>query len=101
LFYNYPYVVKFSIFRICQQVFNNIKKHSRARNVSIVLNSNEKKLSLSIKDDGVGFYPEKIYSDSFGLNIMRERAKIIGAILNIISMPGHGTEINLVYINGK
>jgi nitrate/nitrite-specific signal transduction histidine kinase len=43
----------------------------------------------------------KIYSGSFGLNIMRERAKMIDAILDIISIPERGTEINIVYENGK
>jgi signal transduction histidine kinase len=97
--YSYPYDVKFSVFRICQQAFNNIKKHSRARNVSILLNSDIKKLSLNIKDDGIGFYPDKISSGSFGLNIMRERARLIDAKLDIFSMPEQGTEINFIYLN--
>jgi signal transduction histidine kinase len=97
--YSYPYDVKFSVFRICQQAFNNIKKHSQARNVSILLHSDVKKLSLNIKDDGVGFYPEKISSGSFGLNIMRERARMIDAKLDIFSMPEQGTEINFIYLN--
>ena len=53
-------------------------------------------LVLDIKDNGVGFDGNSIGENkSFGLLGIRERAKFMGAEVNIISSPGNGTEILL------
>lgn len=50
-------------------------------------------VTLQIRDDGCGFDPEDIPPGHYGLSMMRERAKTIGADLSITSQPGHGSEI--------
>lgn len=69
---------------IACEAINNAVKHGRAQNISITLRSNDC-ISLVIADDGVGF-PEGVnYNKGLGLRIMKYRAGIIGASLEINS----------------
>ena len=77
------------IFRIIQEALNNISKHSQARSASMRLTSNQKRLILEIKDDGVGFdWKAGPHGGGFGLNSMRERAKLSGGIISM-NRPGY------------
>lgn len=88
--------VKHQVYRIVQEAINNIAKHSKANHVKIDLRLYPKKLKLIISDNGVGFdMKNKSFKKNFGLNIMNERAKVIGADLEIISSPGAGTRVTL------
>ncbi|MGM0364997.1 MAG: MASE3 domain-containing protein [Actinomycetota bacterium] len=89
--------IEIGFYRIVQEAINNIIKHSKAANASIILKTIPGELYMDIKDDGRGFKREEIDSTSLGLNIMQERAKIIGASINIDSSPGEGTRITVVY----
>ena len=90
-----------NIFRIIQEAFSNIEKHSKAKNASILIRNNEshgkKTILFFIVDDGVGM-PEKIYSASgfhFGLKNMAQRASELGADFSIMSEIDNGTKIRL------
>jgi len=48
---------------------------------------------LSIRDDGIGFRQAEYERSGMGIGIMRYRAKVIGAALEIKSDPGQGTKI--------
>ena len=52
-------------------------------------------VQLTVQDDGIGFDPQKIKPDHFGLGIMRERALQAGAQFSINSQPGMGTTLTL------
>ena len=87
-----------TLYRICQEALNNIAKHAKASLVEINVWFTTKGLKLSIRDNGCGFDPTKEKSsDHFGLKMMRERAESIGAVLNIYSQPGSGTEISVIW----
>ncbi len=95
-----------NLFRIIQEALNNADKHSKATNVSIIITNSTsdnggKTLKIFITDNGVGFdlksglMDSAIYYRHFGLSNMKERAKDIGAIIEIFSEPEGGTEIKL------
>jgi PAS domain S-box-containing protein len=86
-----PDNVQLEVFRIAQEVFNNIVKHARARHVSVEFKNQGDYLYLSIQDDGRGFNIDRISTGRLGIAIMRERAGSIGAVFNIHSRPKHGT----------
>lgn len=87
------------ILRIIQEALNNIRKHAKATMVSIVLEETPNSWMLAISDNGIGFDPKAIDSDiHFGINNMRERAKIIKADFNLFSDPS-GTKIVLYIPN--
>ena len=92
-----PTEVQVKVYRICQEALNNIAKHAQASRVEIAMrhDANAGTLELRIRDDGRGFDPEQTPSGHYGLNIMRERAEAIGAVLSVTSEPGHGTEITI------
>ncbi len=94
-----PDMVKHEIYRIAQEAVNNTIKHANTALLKVVLKSNDEELKLVISDNGRGFDVDFEERDprSFGLNIMYERARLIGASINIESSPGKGSTISLVY----
>ena len=90
-------LIGLTLFRICQETFSNITKHAQAKNVLISIEQIKNKLILTIEDDGVGFDIQKIESrQSLGLIGISERAKGIGASIEIISENGQGTKIQII-----
>lgn len=87
------------IFRIFQELVNNILKHAKASELKIYMDySSEDVFVFRIKDNGVGFdISEKRGSKSplngVGLKSMLNRSKLIGAKMDFISEPGKGTEV--------
>ncbi len=99
--FHFPDQKSIFIFRMYQEIMNNILKHSQAThvNVSIVYSGNNT-FVLTIQDDGVGFDVQKKKdsgsgSSGLGLKSMSNRAKMIGGDLNIRSEPGTGTTVTV------
>jgi signal transduction histidine kinase len=89
--------IALSLFRICQEIFSNVIKHSKARNVEILFVQTNKRLNMIILDDGIGFDVQSIESSqSLGLIGASERAKIIGANIEISSDIGQGTRVEII-----
>jgi signal transduction histidine kinase len=84
------------LFRILQEAVSNIRKHSMASEATIRLEMNKDQFVLTISDNGVGFDPVKTgveRAGHFGLRIMFERAREVGANVEIKSNPGLGTRV--------
>jgi PAS domain S-box-containing protein len=92
-----PPEIQVAFYRICQEALNNIAKHAKAGQVEIDLKQDGTSIELHIRDDGLGFDPERNTSEHghFGLSMMRERAEAAGALLTVTSQPGHGSELIL------
>jgi two-component system sensor histidine kinase DegS len=85
------------IYRVAQESLQNIAKHSQATQVNLLLQSTDKKVRLSVSDNGVGFDTEAALCKpmSFGLAGMRERARLLDGELTIRSTPGKGAMVVL------
>ncbi|MEO8406540.1 MAG: ATP-binding protein [Chitinophagaceae bacterium] len=87
------------LFRMFQEMLNNILKHSRARQITVRLSyQDDDTFVLEVEDNGAGFnVTEKQQSVSssrgVGLKSMFNRAQLIGATININSEAGKGTKI--------
>lgn len=92
-----PSEVQVALYRIAQEALNNSAKHARASQVTVSLTCQPAEVVLSISDDGCGFDPSSISLDHLGVSIMHERARSIGATLNIESQPGHGTRVEVTW----
>jgi signal transduction histidine kinase len=81
-------------FRIAQEALQNISRHAQASDVGITLRTANGHLCLTVRDNGVGFEPERQRSGaSLGHASMRERVRLVGGEVNIHSNPGFGTTI--------
>ena len=89
------HAVEVNLYRIVQEALNNIAKHAKADNVSILLEKPEDKIVLIIEDDGVGFDVEEKLNRNEGLGLigMGERAALINGEVEIESAIGNGTTI--------
>lgn len=87
---------KLVIYRVAQEALNNIAKHASPTNVKIMFHVDGSHVNLMIEDDGIGFDPEKIESNQFGIGFMHERADGIGAQIKILSQPDEGTLVHLI-----
>lgn len=87
-------ITAINLYRIAQEAINNAIKHGRASRILIELSEAEGKLRLSITDNGVGVSASQTSPPSgMGLHIMRYRANMIGATLDIRAAAEGGTEI--------
>ncbi len=84
-----------NFYRIIQEGVNNILKHSKANQASVMVRVLDGQIQTMVWDDGIGFNPEeKNQSVGMGLSGMAERAKTLTpAALTLISSPGNGTII--------
>jgi len=88
--------ISIAVFRIVQEGFNNIMKHAGATHADLYVMDREHQLYLVLKDNGGGFDEDKVKSNSgLGLHSMKERAKLLNGNLEIDSMPGQGTTIEV------
>ncbi len=97
-----PESLKIVIYRIIQEAFNNIAKHSNADAVDLTLTLSAKGLlTLEIQDNGKGFDPHDLIPaeepGGHGLDNMRDRAEFSRGNLKIISEKGDGTLIRILW----
>jgi len=88
------------LFRLCQEILNNVARYAEAKNVSIALHYSPKDFILEIGDDGIGFNVNEAMDPnaekvSTGLINMQKRAKLINATIDIESSPGNGARFNI------
>ena len=87
------------VFYIIQEALTNIRKHSGAHNVRIMLNNEDDLYTVLIEDDGLGMaaIAEDLPGGHAGLAIMRERTERLQGQIVIESEAGEGTRIVLMF----
>ncbi|HEX9961898.1 MAG TPA: sensor histidine kinase, partial [Pyrinomonadaceae bacterium] len=87
--------IETNLYRIAQEALNNVYKHAKPKNVSVLLERRGDEVSLIVEDDGVGFNPKDKRNRTKGVGLMgmTERAKICGGTLEIESKRSKGTTI--------
>jgi signal transduction histidine kinase len=98
-----PQHTEIMVYRLVQECFNNIAKHSSATSVNISVSSADGWVRLAVEDNGVGFRVEEALArkDSFGLSGMRERVALLGGRFEIRSRPRSGLGSNAGHGNGS
>lgn len=91
-----------SIYRIAQEALNNVIRHAQAQKVDMILESTNGGITLTIKDNGIGFLVPLQFSNNaseghYGLLGMYERAELIHATLEIHSEIDKGTQIKVTW----
>jgi two-component system sensor histidine kinase UhpB len=90
--------VSIACYRLAQEALNNVVKHARATNVWLMLQESDYELTVSIRDDGVGFdllemRRQTAQHPTLGLRSMEERAHLLGGRLWIESKRNQGTTV--------
>ena len=83
-----------AVYRIVVEALWNVAKHSGARNLYLESRRVDELFLLRVRDDGRGFDP-KHPPPGMGLRYVRQRARKVGAGLDVISAPDRGTTIQL------
>jgi len=88
--------VELALYRVTQEGLSNIVKHSKSPTAQVSLSNEDGLVSLSIADVGVGFEISRLTSIAgLGLTSIQERARMIGAEVEVRSAPSEGTVIEL------
>ena len=85
------------LYYIVQEALLNAVNHGKAAMVIVTLAADDDRLKLTIQDDGVGFDIAGKSRSGMGIRIMRYRAKVIGATLDLQSQVHQGTQITCVF----
>jgi nitrate/nitrite-specific signal transduction histidine kinase len=86
------------LYAIVEEALANVRKHAHAREVEITLQMRSSEVRLTVQDDGDGFTLRRGAAPTvgYGLQGMRERARLLGGTLRVRSRPGHGTRVAVV-----
>lgn len=93
-------IIRLTIFRVIQECTNNSIKHSKGKKLDILLKYVEDEIFIKVSDDGVGIDDKNNFEDGvgrtgFGLDMMRERVKLLNGKINISKDEGKGTTIEV------
>jgi signal transduction histidine kinase len=84
------------IYRILQELLNNVVKHAQASQIFVQLFQREQMLFIMVEDDGQGFEPEDPHRQGgIGLSNIASRVKIMGGEAEWDSIPGQGTSVSI------
>ncbi|EEH98276.1 MULTISPECIES: sensor histidine kinase [Clostridium] len=95
--YEVEKIMQIAIYRIMQEILNNIKKHSKAKYVDIKINYIKDYIYIYIQDDGIGFNVQetlintKQKGNRYGLIGIFERVKQLRGKIEVKSSKGEGT----------
>jgi signal transduction histidine kinase len=88
-----PIQTELQLLHILHECLSNTLLHANASRIIVVLDGDERHLSMMVQDDGKGFDMQDITLDRLGLRVMRERADSLGGRLIVRSFEGQGTTI--------
>ncbi|MEO1411448.1 MAG: tetratricopeptide repeat protein [Bacteroidota bacterium] len=90
-----PEVVEINVYRILQELLNNILKHAEATEVDLQLLRREDQLVVVVEDNGRGFAPDEVDPHSQGMLNINSRVRALDGRVDFSSEPGRGTVVNL------
>ena len=94
----FPSEVASQLLRIIQEALTNVRKHASASEAFVRFVQSGGVVCVQVEDNGLGFDPQAKRTNgrqSYGLQIMRERAESIGGSLDLVSQPGQGTRLTV------
>ena len=86
--------MQIDLYRIVQELLNNVYKHAGANKVEIGLMMDEEGINLMVEDDGSGFDPKKS-TDGIGLSNIHSRVEALGGTVKVDSQKKRGTAIHI------
>ena len=91
-----PENVSIMLYRIAQELANNVVKHAGAQHLMVQVNRYTDQINLIVEDDGKGFdVEEALRSDGLGMKSVRSRIAYMNGEIDIHSNPGRGTTVSV------
>ena len=84
-----------AIYRIAQEALTNACQHSKSERILVSLLQRGEHLHVQVRDWGVGFDPKAVPKRHFGLEGIRQRARLLGGKCGIRSTAGKGTRVTV------
>jgi PAS domain S-box-containing protein len=84
-----------ALFRMAQETLTNATRYSHSPKIEMRLHQHGNRIVFEIQDWGVGFNPDEVDDDHFGLKGLRERARLLGGTAEVRSAPKQGTRIRV------
>ena len=88
-------ILENAIYRIIQEALTNARIHSKSKKVRVGLLQKNGHVRIEIRDWGIGFSPDDIKENCYGLEGIRERARLLGGRCGIRTVIGKGTQITV------
>lgn len=89
-----PDIYNITLYRVLQETLNNIIKHAQASHVWADLSVEDRVITLTIQDNGVGFVESEVLSSGMGVTGLQERIMLAGGKFHIRSKPKQGTVLS-------
>jgi len=89
--------IKQNIYLIIKESLNNMIKYAQAEKIEFIVKRLKNRLSIIIKDDGIGFQPDHVENKGHGLENLKKRASEINADFTLWSEPGKGSSVTLTF----
>ena len=96
--YRLPLVSAVTVYRFFQEALLNVVKHADVDEAEASLAVEGDQIVARVKDAGAGFVPSQVQSSGgrhVGLGLLRERARLAGGSLDVVTAPEQGTELTL------
>lgn len=85
-----------NLLHIIYEAASNVIRHADATELTIRVSQSSEAVKLEITDNGKGFDTQKmVKDDGLGLKNVRRRAEIVGGTTQVVSQPGHGTQLSV------
>ena len=84
-----------TVYRIVQEAFSNIRRHSRARHARLLFARRGDEIVVEVCDDGIGLATDHQSRKGFGITGMEERARLLGGECVVTGGPGEGTKVRV------
>ena len=86
--------IEIAVYRMLQEILNNVSKHAQATQVEVILDIDEDRLALTVRDNGIGMSQERFENTAtHGLRGLHERATYLGGTVRFVAGPGEGTTV--------
>ncbi len=92
-----------NLYLLVREALTNVDKHACATMVAVVLRADTEVLSISVTDNGIGCRADDLvpnrrpdrHGSGFGIGSMRERARMLGGQLDLMTAPGCGVQLDI------
>jgi two-component system, NarL family, sensor kinase len=92
-----PQRTELVVYRLVQELLNNVLKHAQARQVIVQLTRHEQQVQVVVEDDGRGFDTRQPLAAGVGLRSIQARVDYLGGTLEVQSQPGQGTTVTIEF----